>query len=243
MKEQSTFLPSKHLDLKNKSEYKFPKHHVAVDCVVFGYTDGDLKILLAHRRFEHSRGEWSLLGGWLLDKETVEEASQRILFEITGLKDIYLEQVQIFSRLDRDPGGRVISIVFYAMIRIDQHDQELVDRFGAKWWSFSNKPLLIFDHDEMVKGAHEKLKQKASYELIGQDFLPDKFTILELRSLYEAIYQQSFDPGNFRKKILSLKALKRLNHKNTTHSKKGAFYFKFANGSSNIIRERIVKNL
>lgn len=222
--------------------YIHPKHYVAVDCVIFGYENEKLKLLLARRGFQPAKGEWSLMGGWVHDDETVEEAAERVLFQITGLKDIYLEQVQVFSDPERDPGGRVISVIFYAMIRIDKHDKDLVNENGAVWWTFSEIPDLVFDHNQMVKIAHEKLKQKASYSLIGESLLPGKFTILQLRSLYEAIFQRQFDPGNFRKKILSLRMLERLNHKNTTDSKKGAFYYRFKKHNDKFINERIVKH-
>ncbi len=224
------------------SQYnKYPTHHVAVDCIIFGYENEKLKLLLSHRRFEPEQGKWSLLGGWVEQHETVEEAAERILLQYTGLKDIYLEQVYVFSNPARDPGGRVISVVFYAMIRIDKHDKELVIKHGAKWWAFSKKPALVFDHDQMVAYAHEKLKLKASYELIGEKLLPSKFTIFQLRKLYEAIFQRSFDPGNFRKKILSLQILEKLNVKNTTDSKRGAFYYTFKNDNGLSFSERIVK--
>lgn len=223
------------------SLYKHPKHHVAVDCIIFGYEDDDLKLLLSQRRFQPAQGEWSLMGGWVRDDETVETAAERVLYQITGLKDIYLEQVHVFSNPERDPGGRVISVVFYAMIRIDKHDKDLVKEHGAVWCTFSEKPDLIFDHDLMVKYAHEKLKLRASYSLIGEKLLPERFTILQLRTLYEAIFQRQFDPGNFRKKILSLKVMEKLDDKNTTDSKKGAFYYRFKKYPEEFIQERIVK--
>lgn len=225
----------------SKYNSQFPKHHVAVDCTIFGYQHDQLKILLSHRRFQPHQGEWSLMGGWIHDDETAEEAAARVLYQITGLDNIYLEQVHVFSALDRDPGGRVISVVFFAMIPLDQHDKELAKEHGARWWSFEEKPRLIFDHDQMVEFAHEQLKQKASYELIGMDLLPEKFTILQLRQLYEAVFQREFDPGNFRKKVLSLKVLEKLNEKNTSDSKKGAFYYRFKKKNGDIIPERIVK--
>jgi 8-oxo-dGTP diphosphatase len=190
---------------------------------------------------EPARGEWSLLGGWVLENETVEEAAERVLYQITGLKHIFLEQVKVFSDLNRDPGGRVISVTFYAMIRIDKHDRELVKKHGAKWWIFNKHPNLIFDHNQMVVAAHEKLKWKASHELIGQDLLPSKFTLLQLRKMYETVFQREFDPGNFRKKILSLKVLDKLDDKNTVDSKKGAYYYRFRKDTELSVLERIVK--
>ncbi len=223
------------------SMYKHPKHYVAVDCIIFGYTEEDLKILLAPRRMEPLKGKWSLLGGWVQENETAEEAAARVLYQITGLKDIYLEQVHVFSSPDRDTGGRVISVAFYAMIRIDEHDTHLVKSYGAEWWTFSERPDLIFDHNKMVTCAHDRLKQKAGYDLIGADLLPGKFTILQLRTLYEAVFQHPFDPGNFRKKVLSLKVLQRLNDKNTLDSKRGAYYYRFLEPREQFIQERIVR--
>jgi 8-oxo-dGTP diphosphatase len=223
------------------SQYTYTKHHVAVDCIIFGYENDTLKILLSHRRFQPAEGAWSLLGGWVGEDETVEEAAARVLYQITGLKNIYLEQVQVFSDPRRDPGGRVISVVFYAMIRIDKHDKDLVQEHGAMWFALNEMPELVFDHNRMVEYAHEKLKLKASYELIGEDLLPSRFTFLHLRTLYEAVFRRKFDPGNFRKKVESLKVLERLKDKNTTDSKKGAFYYRFRKHTNSFIKERVVK--
>ncbi len=221
--------------------YKHSKHLVAVDCIIFGYEKGQLKILLSRRRFQPAKGKWSLMGGWVGENETVKKAAERVLSEITGLKEIYLEQVSVFSDPARDPGGRVISVAFYAMIYINRQDTELVKQHRAKWWPFEKKPELIFDHNRMVESAHERLKVKAGYELIGEDLLPEKFTILQLRRLYEAVFQQPIDPGNFRKKVLSLKILEKLAEKNTDDSRKGAYYYQFNHHPESIIKERIVK--
>jgi 8-oxo-dGTP diphosphatase len=223
------------------TQYTHTRHHVAVDCIIFGYENETLKLLLSQRRFQPSQGEWSLIGGWVAETETVEEAAARVLFQVTGLKDIYLEQVQVFSEPERDPGGRVISVAVYAMIRIDKHDEELVQEHGAMWYPLTNLPELIFDHNEMVNCAHEKLKQKASYELIGANLLPSRFTFLHLRTLYQAVFQRAFDAGNFRKKVISLHVLERLDDKNTMGSKKGAYYYRFRKQSNGFIKERVVK--
>jgi 8-oxo-dGTP diphosphatase len=225
----------------HSSQYKYDRHFLAVDCVIFGYEKDTLKLLISHRRFQPAQGDWSLLGGWVGEEETVEEAASRVLQQITGLKDIYLDQVSVFSDPQRDSGGRVISVVFYAMIRIDKYDRDLVQEHGAVWCPLGEMPDLIFDHNVMVAAAHKKLKQKASYELIGDNLLPSHFTFLQLRTLYEAIFQRKFDPGNFRKKVQSLRQLERLNDKNTTDSKKGAYYFRFRKQKDSFIKQRVVK--
>ena len=218
-----------------------PKHYVAVDCSIFGYEDGELKLLLYPRGFEPSQGKWSLMGGFVQENESVEEAAGRVLLQTTGLKDIYLEQATAFSKPDRDPGARVISMTFVALIRIDIHDKDLVRESGAHWWPVTKLPVLIFDHQAIVENALSLLQREASIGLIGNELLPDMFTLMQLRNLYEAIFQRTFDPGNFRKKVLSIDLLERLNIKNTTESKKGAFYYQFKKAETGLRTERIVK--
>jgi 8-oxo-dGTP diphosphatase len=219
-----------------------PKHYLAVDCVIFGYENYELKLLLHKRPIEPQIGGWSLMGGFCSDEESLETAANRVLRQSTGLKDIYLEQVQAFSNPERDPAARVISVAFFALIRIDKHDAGKVDEMGAKWWSMDQVPSLIFDHSKIVEKAKERLQMKASLELVGKELLPDQFTLTQLRRLYEVIYQRELDPGNFRKKVLGLNVLERLNTKNTDESKKGAFNYRFLPDSDALNgQERIIK--
>lgn len=203
-----------------------PKHYVAVDCVIFGYVDGELKLLLYPRSFEPSKGNWSLLGGFVQENESADQAAARILKRTTGLDQIYMEQVAAFSAPDREIAARVISIAYYALIRLDKHDEEMVNQYGADWFPLEKKPDLIFDHNEIVERALFKLQQKAGFQLVGPELLPEMFTLTQLRRLYEAIFQRTLDPGNFRKKVLSLGVLSRLNKKDLTESKKGAFFYR-----------------
>ncbi len=220
------------MDTTNKSILEgsyseHPKHYVAVDCVIFGYMDGELKLLLYPRSFEPAKGNWSLLGGFIQENESSDEAAARILKMTTGLDQIYMEQVAAFSDPNREEAARVISIGYYALIRIDEHDEARVREYGAEWFPFEKRPDLIFDHDEIIEKALTKLQQKAGYQLVGPELLPEMFTLTQLRRLYEAIFQKTFDPGNFRKKVLSLEILKRSNKKDSTESKKGAFFFSY----------------
>ncbi|MDP2721140.1 MAG: NUDIX domain-containing protein [Bacteroidales bacterium] len=216
------------------------KHLLAVDCVIFGYERGELKLLLFKRQLEPEKGNWSLIGGWVEPNETVEQAAERVLLKITGLSRIFQEEVRVFSAPERDPGGRVVSIAFYALIDIKSHNKELVNLYDAKWWPVSNLPDLIFDHGQMVAESLAKLRKKASYDLVGRDLLPDEFTLTQLRQLYNSIFSQEFDPGNFRKKILSLDAMVRLDKKDTGESKKGAFYYTFKPESEMNVAIRII---
>lgn len=219
---------------------EYPKFHVAVDCVIFGYEE-ELKLLLYPRIFEPLKGKWSLVGGFVRENENMDEAALRVLKARVGLENIYLEQVGGFSGIDRDPGGRVISMTYYALIRIDEHDKDLVKDFGAVWWPVTNLPQLAFDHKEMVNLGLERLQKKASIDLVGKELLPEKFTLTQLNNLYNAIYQKQFDAGNFRKKLSSLNVLEKLKIKDTSSSKRGAFYYRFKKSSNNHDINRIVK--
>jgi ADP-ribose pyrophosphatase YjhB (NUDIX family) len=218
-----------------------PQHYVAVDCVILGYQDEEIKLLLYPRSFEPYKGNWSLLGGFVQDNESADEAAARILKQTTGLEQIFLEQVASFSEPNRDPEARVISLAYYALIRIDLHDEEKVRENGAYWISIKNLPKLIFDHQEMFVKALVKLQQKAGYSLCGSELLPEMFTLIQLRKLYEAIFQHEFDPGNFRKKILSLGVLEKLSVKDVSESRKGAFYYRIKTEQAENDIERIVK--
>ncbi len=217
-----------------------PTHLVAVDCIIFGYEQEDLKLLLFKRQLPPAQGEWSLIGGWVNEDCTVEQANQHVLKTLTGLEGIPMEQVSIYSKPDRDPGGRVISISFYALINVQEKGKELEKQFGAEWFSVKELPNLIFDHNEMVADALRKLRFDGSKTLLGHGLLNEEFTLSQLRSLYNSIYDKEFDPGNFRKKILSLKVLERLNKKDFSESKKGAFYYKYKPDNEIEYNERIV---
>jgi 8-oxo-dGTP diphosphatase len=190
-----------------------------------------LKVLLYPRGFEPYIGKWSLLGGFVRSNETLGDAARRVLFNTTGLEHIYQEQVHAFSKPDRDPAGRVISVAYYALIRINQQDSDLVRDHGAHWWPISTLPKLIFDHREMIESSLLSLQNKASTELIGRELLGDLFTMTNLKKLYEAIFQREIDAGNFRKKILSRGVLLKTSIKDKTESKKGAYLYKYGNRS------------
>lgn len=204
-----------------------PKYLVAVDCVIFGFDKDHLKLLLVKRSRPPQDGEWSLMGGFLRPHETLEDAAQRVLTKWTGLEDVYLEQFHNFSKINRDPGERVLSVAVYALIKIDESDKELTRSHGAKWIDIDKFPELIFDHNQMVEMALGIIKHKSRFEPIGFELLPKKFTIPQLQKLYEAILQQKLDNANFRKKILSMKVFKKLNEKDKEFSKRGAYYYQF----------------
>lgn len=221
--------------------YQHEGQLISVDCIIFGYEEEKLKILLFKRWIDPCKGEWSLLGGWVNTNESVSEANRRVLRTITGLEDIFMEMVDVYSEVNRDLGGRVISIAYYALMPITDEHNRIIKEHDGQWFALDEKPKLIFDHDQMVEKALEKLRLKANAHLVGEKLLPELFTILQLRKVYNAIYQCEFDPGNFRKKILSLKVLEQMDIKDTSESKKGAFYYRFKpkkalSSSSNIFK-------
>lgn len=203
------------------------KMYVATDCIIFGFDAGTLKLLVFQRRIKPLKGEWSLIGSFVKLEEDVSEATERVLVDITGLKNVFLEELKTYGAADRDPGFRCIAIGYYALIRINESDKELVERHGAVWFDIDKLPDLVLDHNQMVRDALEKLKSKARFQPIGFELLPKKFTIPQLQLLYEAIYQKKLDTRNFRKKVLSLNVLNKLEEKDKSTSKRGAFLYKF----------------
>jgi 8-oxo-dGTP diphosphatase len=198
---------------------------VALDSIVFGFDGEDLKLLLIKRNFEPEQGKWSLMGGFLETNEDLEVAANRILFDLTGLKDIYFEELNTFGKVNRDPVERTLSICFFALINIHAHDQDSAKAQNAHWISLKNIPDLIFDHNEMVNLALERLRYKAALHPIGFELLPEKFTIPQLQKLYEAIYDNSLDRRNFSRKILSTGLLIDTGEKNENSSTKKAILF------------------
>lgn len=200
---------------------------LAVDCIIFGFDNEGLKILLIKRDFEPEKGKLSLIGGFLKKEEVLNSAAIRILNSYTGLQDIYMEQLYAFSEVDRDPVERTISVAYYALINIENHNEELIQNYHAKWYSVSNIPKLIFDHDKMVVHAIRRLRYRTSIKPIGFELLPEKFTMLQLQKLYEAILSKELDKRNFISKINSLDILVKLEEKDMMSSRKGSYLYTF----------------
>lgn len=200
---------------------------LAVDCIIFGFDQDDLKVLLIKRDFEPEKGKWSLIGGFLKKEETLDQAAARILNRLTGLDNIFMEQLHAFSIVDRDPVERTISVAYYALIDVASHNEELIHKFSAKWYSLQDAPSLIFDHNIMTKKAIARLRRKATIKPIGFNLLPEKFTMPQLQKLYESILNKKLDKRNFIAKINSLGVLVKLDEKDYSDSRKGAFLYQF----------------
>jgi ADP-ribose pyrophosphatase YjhB (NUDIX family) len=219
---------------------KHSKHLVAVDCIIFGYDliEKDIKLLLVRRDFEPAKGKWSLAGGFVKPDESLDEAACRVLCNLTGLQDIYMKQLYSYGDPERDPGARVISVAYYALIKIKDIDKELAVSSEAHWQSLHKVPKLIFDHSSMVERALKDLAVQARIKPVGFELLPSKFTLVQLLDLYSAIYRKQIDKRNFRKKILSMDILEKLDEKEKETSKKGAYYYRFIKSRYN----KFIKN-
>lgn len=204
------------------------QHHIllAVDCIIFGFDGKDLKLLLIQRAFEPERNKWSLMGGFLEQKETLDEAADRILKKLTGLENIYLEQVHSFSKLNRDPAERTVSVSYFALIDIERYKKQISHEYHAEWFLVNNRPKLIFDHDEMVSMAQKQLRYQAAIQPLLFELLPENFTIPQLQNLYEGVYDTAFDKRNFVRKLQSTGLLIKLATKDKSGSRKGAFLYK-----------------
>jgi 8-oxo-dGTP diphosphatase len=202
---------------------------IAVDCIILGFDNEQLMVLLAKKELNSLNNHWSAIGGLIQPEETSEDAVGKLLFKITTETNVYIEQLHTFSALNRDPAQRVVSIVYLALINIADYNEQLHFPFETKWFPLNNLPPLILDHRDMVLKAHARLREKVVTHALGFELLPKKFTISQLKSLFEAIYGSPLDRRNFIKKMNSLGILKRLNEKETMSSRKGAFYYVFNN--------------
>jgi 8-oxo-dGTP diphosphatase len=189
--------------------YEYPHPAVTVDGVVFGYGEADLKVLLIQRDRAPFRRKWAIPGGFVEEDENLEDAVRRELEEETGITELYLEQLYTFGEPKRDPRERVISVAYYALVKLDDHELRAADDARkVGWFPVADLPALAFDHDEIIAVALRRLKAKIRYEPIGFELLPKKFPLSELQRLYETVLEQPLDKRNFRKRILGMGLLK-----------------------------------
>jgi len=182
--------------------YDYPRPALTVDCVVFGLDEEDLKVLLIRRAIPPFTGKWALPGGFVHLDETLEQAAKRELAEETGLGDVFIEQLYTFGALERDPRERVVSVVYYALVNLRDHQiRAATDARDVAWRSIPALPELGFDHREILAVALARLKGKVRYQPIGFELLPRKFTLSQLQKLYEKILEKPLDKRNFRRKV------------------------------------------
>ena len=211
---------------ESKYCYKYPHPAVTTDCVIFGFDGERLQVLLIERGIEPYKGRWAFPGGFLKMDETAEEGAKRELKEETGLENAYIQQLHTFSNPNRDPRERVITIAYYALVKI-QEVKGGDDAASAKWFPLDEIPPLAFDHDYILRMATQRLREQIHFQPIGFELLPEKFTIRELQSLYEAILGINFDRRNFAKKMLHLEILTELDETVWRTPKREARLYKF----------------
>ncbi len=200
---------------------------VSVDCIIFGFDEGKLKVLIGRRQMDPGRGERSLYGGFVAADESIDDAATRTVSELTGLNNLYMRQVGAFGRIDRDPGERVISIAYYALINVKDYDERLRLDHGVEWMNVEELPKLYSDHNEMIRKARKLMRQKLRTEPVGFRLLPDLFTLTQLQKLYEAVNGAELDKRNFRKRIKEMDYIEKTELIDKTGSKRGAYLYRF----------------
>jgi len=188
--------------------YEYPRPALTVDCVIFAWDDQSIKVLLIERAGEPFKGKWAFPGGFVDMDETTETAAKRELQEETGIDNMYLEQLYTFSKVDRDPRGRVVSVAYFALVKLSDYQVVAAsDANRAEWFAIDQVPALAFDHQDIYEVAIERLRNKIRYQPVGFELLPEKFTLSQLQSLYESILGKELDKRNFRKKIVGMSML------------------------------------
>lgn len=219
--------------------------NLSVDCVILGFHDGEIKVLLV--KWKHTE-HWSLPGGFVRRTESLDDAAHRVLRERTQLRDLYLQQFYTFGALDRNEGvvnellekqglsppddlwltDRVVSVGYYALVDFSRVTP-VPDAFSevCEWYDLGMKPSLLFDHDHIVARARSTLRRQLRHQPIGYNLLPEKFTMPELRQLYETILGESLDRRNFQKKMLGLGILERLDERRRGGAHRAPYLYRF----------------
>jgi 8-oxo-dGTP diphosphatase len=201
---------------------------LSIDCLIFGFKDKELDILLIKHATGISKGKWALPGGWIQYNESVDEAASRLLKSLTGVSNIYLEQLRCFGDVDRYPLKRVLTIAYYALVNADHYDLHPgFTASDAQWFNIHEVPELSYDHEEILDFAFKHLKHKVRHEPIGFNLLPKKFTLHQIQQLYEAILETEMDKPNFRRKLLNMNLLVPCEEKQTDVSHRAANLYRF----------------
>ncbi|MEZ4825526.1 MAG: NUDIX domain-containing protein [Bacteroidia bacterium] len=211
---------------------------LSIDCTIFGFESGQLEVLLIRRAIEPFRGQWALPGGFILYQEDIDEASRRILQEMTGVDRLFMEQQRAFGSVDRYPGRRVITLAYFALIQPGNYYLNPgPEASGIQWFNVTHLPELPFDHRDIIQHAISTLQQKVRHQPVGFELLPEKFTLLQLQELYEAILGQKLDKPNFRRKILAMNLLIPLEEYQTGVAHRAARMYRFDPGRYAKLRE------
>lgn len=199
-----------------------PRFHVGIDCIILGVRGGRLGVLLIRRDFEPERGKLSLIGGFVHRDESVDESARRVLRQLTGLDNIYIRQLGTFGDVDRDPGDRVVSVAYFALLDVSELDSRETERHGAEWFDVNDLPVLGFDHNAMIKMALDKVRSHILSDGLAFNLLPGEFTLTQLQSLVETVTGRKLDKRNFRKRITDDPCIEATEQIDKSTSRRGA---------------------
>ena len=221
------------IDIYNIPIEDFFHYALSIDCVLFGFDNEGLKVLLIQRKFHPLKGVWALPGDLVKPNKNFDDSAVDILNRMTGVDGVFLKQVQAFGEVERNPIGRVVTIAYYALVDINLVDINEVPvkpelwATDAQWSKISELPEIGFDHKDIISTCLKHLIRDAKLSPIGFELLPEKFTLAQFQELYEAIYQTKLDKSNFRKKVKSLNILETLNELEKNVSHRPAKLYKF----------------
>lgn len=215
------------MDLSHKYYQQQDRLHLSVDCIVFGLYEGNLKLLIIKRDFDPHKGEWSLMGGFVHYDESIDHAAQRVLKNLTGLDGIYMQQVNTFGEVNRDPGERVVSVAYCALLNLDEIDNDTLQEYNAKWVDYNDIPHLCMDHDAMVEHAIRKIRHKMRTEPVAFRLLPQRFTLTQLQNLYETLLDTKIDKRNFRRRALENHSIVSTDYIDKENSRRGARLYEY----------------
>ncbi len=201
---------------------------LSIDCLIFGFRDSELDVLLIKHAEGISKGRWALPGGWIRYNESVDNAASRLLTSLTGVSNIFLEQLHVFGDVNRYPGKRVITLTYYALINADNYSLRAgFTASDAQWFKIHQVPRLPYDHNKIFKYGFQHLRHKVRHEPIGFNLLPKKFTLHQIQKLYEAILETDLDKPNFRRKLLNMNLLVPCDEKQRDVSHRAANFYRF----------------
>lgn len=213
--------------------------NISIDCVIFGFEKGNLEVLLIKRAIEPEKGKWALPGGFILKNEEMDEAGMRILKETSAIENIYMEQLSVFGNVDRYPDRRVFTIGYYALVSPEKYSLHPgIDTTEVSWFKMSELPDLAFDHGKIIAAALKRLRSRVRTKPIGFELLPKKFTLPKLQNLYESILGVILDKRNFRKKLLKMNLLIKLDEKEKGNIKRAANLYRFDKKTYNKLAEK-----
>lgn len=206
---------------------EYSKVFVSVDCIIFGFDGSNLQVLIGKRQMDPGRGEWSLYGGFVGSNENLEDAANRVILELTGMKGLYIRQVGAFGKVDRDPGERVISVAYCALINVVDYDDRLRVEHGLEWVSLKELPQLYSDHNTMINNAISQIRRRINHEPLSFKLLPELFTLTQLQHVFEAVMGEEIDKRNFRKRIKDIDFIEKTELIDKVTSKRGAALYRF----------------